>query len=221
MNKIDWKKEGVPLCLIAVMFVVGIATYHSLPERIPIHWNLQGHVDGYLPKNPLSAFALPATALAVWILFLALPAIDPKREKYSMFAREYATIESCVIGFFFLIHLVVVLNSTGCRIPVEKTVPGAISLLFVVMGNLMGKIRQNYFVGIKLPWTLADERVWNKTHRLGGKLFVAAGILGLVGLFFPPAVTMILLMAAVGGVLAATILYSYISFKKVSPPRNT
>jgi uncharacterized membrane protein len=92
-----------------------------------------------------------------------------------------------------------------------------VGLLFILMGNLMGKIRQNWFVGIRLPWTLSSENVWNKTHRLGGMLFVASGILLLFGLFLPGIWTYAMLLFSIVAILAGTGIYSYVIYKREIP----
>ena len=129
-------------------------------------------------------------------------------------------MKSSITSLFLYIYIVMILNSIGYHVPMEKAIPAGISVLFIIWGNLLGKIRQNYFVGIKLPWTLSSEHVWNKTHRLGGKLMVLSGILGLIGTLFPPNVTAILLYGGMTAMIGITVVYSYIIFKKNAEVRH-
>lgn len=119
-----------------------------------------------------------------------------------------------IIGLFAYLYGIIIANSLGASIPVEKAVPGGISVLFIFLGNLMGKIRWNYFIGIRLPWTLANQDVWNKTHRFAGKLLVAAGFLGLMGILFPPVWTAIILFSGIGVAFTVVGIYSFVIFKR-------
>ena len=208
------KKEIVPLAIVIIMFIAGILAYSRLPERIPIHWNLRGIADGFAGKNPFTALLFPIIALFMWALFLALPIVDPKKEKYAQFTREYGIIRNTLIGFMGFVYALIIVNSTGGTIPIEKAIPFAIGVLFIVLGNLMGKIRQNFFVGFKFPWTLSSEEVWNRTHRLGGKLMVLSGVLTIAGVFFGPLASMILMLSSLGVMVLTTIVYSYRLYKK-------
>ncbi len=213
MIKVTWKKELPVLVMLAAMVIITPAIYDKLPPNLPIHWNIKGEVDGYLPKTPLTAMLFPLIGLIMWGMFILLPHIDPKKEKYELFRREYDIIKIVIIGFFLFIYLIIISNSLGINIPVEKAVPVGVAVLVIIIGNFMGKIRHNYFVGFRLPWTLADEDVWNKTHRLGGRLMVAVGILSLAGLLLSPAVRMYLLMGSLFGAIGVTTIYSYVKYK--------
>lgn len=215
MYRISWKKELLSIILILIMFLCGFIFYPSLPDQIPVHWNIKGEADNYMSKNIFSALLFPILALGIWALQLFIPFIDPRKEKYTQFDNVYRTIRVLVIGLFGYIYGMTIANSLGASIQAGKAVPGGISMLFIFLGNLMGKIRQNYFVGIRLPWTLANQDVWNKTHRLTGKLLVAAGFLGLFGILFPPSWTTIILLSGIGAAFTIAGIYSYLTFKKL------
>ncbi len=214
MLKINWKAELPPLVMIGFMAVIAIIAYPHLPDRLPIHWNIKGEADGYWPKNPFSTMFMPLLALGMRALFLVLPNVDPKKEKYTLFAREYSIIRTSTIAFVLYIHIVMIVNSAGYHFPVEKAVPGGVALLFIVLGNLMGKMRQNFFVGFKLPWTLVNEDIWNKTHRMGGRLMAGAGIITLFGVLLPPKWTMAMLLGPLFIAIGITTVYSYLIYMK-------
>ncbi|HTY07701.1 MAG TPA: SdpI family protein, partial [Candidatus Edwardsbacteria bacterium] len=110
-----------------------------------------------------------------------------------------------------------IMNNTGHPVPMGRLPVAVGSLLIIVIGNLMGKVRQNWFVGFRFPWTLEREDVWNRTNRLGGKLFIAAGLLGLISVLLPPVWTEALVSGSLLLAVAITIIYSVIQFRKPRP----
>lgn len=213
--KVQIKKELLGIGIIVTMFVITIVNYKSLPQQIPVHWNIKGEVDNYLRKNPFSASLMPLLALGLWILFLILPNIDPKKDKYEKFEDVYQIIKNSIILILGLMHIILILNSTGHHLPVEKFVPGSVSILFIILGNFMGKIRQNYFVGIKLPWTIDNEEVWNKTHRFSGRIWVICGIVALISVFFNPTITATVFSVCLILMIIFPLVYSYSIHQKI------
>jgi uncharacterized membrane protein len=209
MYKIEWRKEIPALMLLALVIIGTIIVYQKLPAELPIHWNIMGQVDHYLAKTPLSAFLLPGIMLIMYGLMIGLPYIDPKKDRYTLFANSYLFIRYLLLGFFVILYTIVTAKSIGVPLPIEKVIPAGVSLLLVGIGNSMGKIRQNWFVGFRFPWTMSDEEVWNKTHRYGGKLFVASGFIGLSGILFSGAWTMVFLLCPLITGIIATGVYSY------------
>lgn len=214
MEKINWKAEIPAIVIVVVMLISAIVTYPMLPEQLPIHWNVYGEVDNYLAKNPLSAMLFPFLGLFIWALFKVLPSIDPKKEKYRQFRREYAILQRAILAFFLFLHSVVSANTLGHTVPVDLVIPFGVGLLFMILGNYMGKIRKNYFVGIKYPWTLENETVWNKTHRFGGKLFVITGIAMICAVVLPPVFRVGVLFGSAILIVSGTLVYSWIVYKK-------
>lgn len=149
------------------------------------------------------------------ILFWFLPKFDPKREKYQQFADVWEIFQSSFVIFMLYVYAVS-LYAAMAKIDVGGLVMLGIGLLFVLLGNYMGKIRQNYFVGIKLPWTLSNEEVWNRTHRVGGWCFVLAGILMVLGAYLKIVMGWLFVVAMVI-CLIVPIVYSYIIYKKIVP----
>jgi len=214
MYQITWKKELPAIALVLLVIAITLALYPQYPDRLAIHWNLRGEVDGYETKTVLNTLFMPLATVAIMGLMLFLPFIDPKREKYALFDRPYRTIRFAIVAMFCLIQGSLIMTYTGHPIPNEKFAPSLISLLLVVMGNLMGKIRQNWVIGVRLPWTLAREDVWNRTNRLGGKLFIASGLMGLAGLLLPSFWPQVLLMGSLLLAAGITIIYSVIISRK-------
>jgi uncharacterized membrane protein len=201
--------------LIVAALALGAVVYPQLPERVASHWNYRGEVDGYSSRC-WGAFGIPLLTAGIYLGMLLLPLIDPRRQNYEKFAGAYRVIKAVMVIFMTVIHLVVVLNALGFKVPVDKVVIAGVSLLILVIGNYMGQFRHNYFVGIKTPWTLASEEVWRKTHRLGGRLWVAAGILGLAGAILGGPVGGLVLAIALIIAAIFPIVYSYLEFRRLS-----
>lgn len=205
-----------PLWLLIVAgLVLGAAVYPQLPERVASHWNYRGEVDGYSSRC-WGAFGIPLMTAGIYLGMLLLPLIDPRRQNYEKFAGAYRVIKAVLVIFMTGIHLIVVLNALGFQLPVDRIVMTGVSLLFLIIGNYMGQFRHNYFVGIKTPWTLASAEVWRKTHRLGGRLWVVAGVLGLVGAVLRGPVGGAVLVTALVLAAIVPIVYSYLEFRRIS-----
>ncbi|MCF6093981.1 SdpI family protein [Microaerobacter geothermalis] len=205
--------------LIIVSFLPGFLLYKQLPDQIPSHWNLSGEVDDYLSKDTL-LFLIPGINLGMFFLFLLLPKIDPSKNNYSLFIGSYTIVRWSIHVLLIFLQLFTVLNGVRvgrgeASLDASLFVPIAVSFLFIIIGNYMGRFRHNYFIGIRTPWTLANESVWQKTHRLGGKLFVLTGIIGLSGIFFDPAVKAILLFTPLMISVIMITVYSYLLYKKI------
>ncbi len=174
--KINWRNEIVSLFLVAVMFILAIAVWNTMPDSIPVHFGLNGQPDRYGGKFE-GLLTMPLTAAGVYLLFFFLPYIDPRGGRYARFAGAYAIIRTAVIALLAAVQVVIILQARGAAVDVTTVFTLLLGLLFVVLGNYMGKLRPNWFAGIRTPWTLSSEESWNKTHRLGGKLFVVLGLL--------------------------------------------
>jgi uncharacterized membrane protein len=205
----DWPA----LLLILGGLAAGVLLYSHLPDRVPSHWNIRGEVDAYSSRF-WGAFGIPLMNAGIYVLMSALPSIDPRRQNYAKFAGTYRQFKLLMAVFFTGLYSLVIANSLGYRVPVDRVVPFGISLLFLVIGNFMGQIRHNYFVGIKTPWTLANEEVWRKTHRLGGFVWVASGVAGMVGALVGGTVGLVLLITAFSAAVVLPVVYSYIEFKR-------
>ncbi|MCH9656959.1 MAG: SdpI family protein [Planctomycetes bacterium] len=173
--KFNYRTEIPQLLLIVGMFIMAAFTWSTAPDLIPIHWNLAGEVDDYGGKFE-ALLGIPLITLAVYFLLLFVPRIDPGYMNYQKFASTYTIIRCSIIAFMSIIYGVIQLTILGHPISVNAIIPFAVGILFVVLGNFMGKIRPNWFVGIRTPWTLSSKASWNKTHRASGWLFILMGL---------------------------------------------
>lgn len=176
-------KDFLLFLVIVGLFISSIVLYPYLPETLPIHWNAQGEVDGYTSKFS-GAFLLPFITLGLYVFLLFLPKIDPRHENYAKFSGAYDIFKWITILFMAVIHGVVLATGLGYTPNVLFIIKIATGIMFMLIGNYMGKMRHNYFVGIRTPWTLANEKVWNKTHRFAGPLWVLSGLCFIIAAFF-------------------------------------
>ncbi|RJR32130.1 SdpI family protein [Candidatus Parcubacteria bacterium] len=213
--KLSFKTEILPIALLLTSLVASFYFYANFPEQVPTHWNYRGEIDDYSPKT-FAAFFFPALNAGLYLLFLAIPYIDPKKDRYVEFSKVYHIFKDILIAVLTLIYFYVGLAGMGYDLSINYIIPPAIGILFMVMGNYMGKIKSNWFFGIRTPWTLSSEEVWNKTHRLGGKLFMLLGLFLILGAFLPnQQLYWIIFMAGIVIIALVPIIYSYWLYKKV------
>jgi uncharacterized membrane protein len=207
------KTEIFSWLVIAITAVASIYFYRHFPEKVITHWNYAGVPDGW-SSRAFGAFFFPALLLAIYLLFLWLPLFDPKKERYAEFAGVYSIFKNIIVFFLSLIYFIASLNNLGYAIDIGIFVSSAVGLLFVVIGNYFGKIKPNWFIGIRTPWTLSSEFVWNKTHRFGGKVFILGGLIMIFTGFAPLAWRLPLVVVDVVMLSLGTMVYSYFIYKK-------
>ena len=169
----------ISFTLVVTCLLVTAILYPHLPSQIPSHWNGHGQVDGYSAKWTLFIFN-PGIMLGMIGLMAALPWLSPRHFEVEPFRSTYLYILVVFVAYLALIHGLILWAAVSGRTHIDRAIMGGVCLLFVLLGNVMGKVQRNFYIGIRTPWTIADERVWNATHRLGAKTFVAGGLAGLV-----------------------------------------
>jgi len=213
-------KEAVPLLFISWAIIMGVAVFMApcVPDQLPSHWNAQGQVNGYTSK-PLAVFLFLGLIIVFYVLLVFLPRLDPFRKNYQQFANVYYWLRLMMAGFFVAFYIIFLLAASGHLPNIQKAIIPLVSLLFVGMGFLMPKIKRNYFVGIKTPWTLHSDEVWAKTHKLAGRCFIIAGVLCFftvwAGYWAFVLFMIIILLAALSPVV-----YSYLEYKKLGLFKN-
>ena len=196
--------------LLALLpFILVAAFYARLPDQIPMHWGFDGEIDRYGGKNELWLMAALGPLFA--LLFQFLPRLDPKKRNYERFHTYYEAFALVLVAFIAVMMGIALLESfRPGTVSIGRVVSALVGLLFLFLGNLMGKVKPNFFMGIRNPWTLSDPDVWNRTHRLGGGLFFLAGLAAVVSApLLPEQVTFWVLMA---GVLAAALIPTVMSY---------
>ena len=206
-------RKWIPAAFVAASFALSAAVWERLPERIPIHWNFRGEIDRWGGRVE-GAFLLPAIALVLWLVLPRLPRIDPRRATFDKFRGSYELVITATLAFLFAVHCAVIGAALGYHVPMGRLVPIGVGLLFVTIGNVLPRTRPNWWMGVRTPWTLSNDRVWMRTHRVGGWLMVAAGVVIMLSAFLPSSWGFaVLLIAALGSALGSVI-YSYFAWKQ-------
>lgn len=210
-------KRELPFIIILLLpFIIAALVYPQMPDQVPIHWNAQGQVDDYASKG-FGTFLLPVLNVALYLLLVFLPKTDPKKANYQKFNTSYRVIRYATHCFFFLIFIVTLLVALGNPVDINLWIPVAAAVLFIIMGNVMGRVRHNYYVGFRFPWTLANEAVWKKTHQVGAKAMVIGGVAALIGIFLVENESRVYVLLACGFLpMIFTTVYSYLIYKKYS-----
>jgi uncharacterized membrane protein len=203
------KSNIIISAVILISFVVGIYYYPQMPDKMASHWNAQGQVDGYMSKF-WGLFLMPIISVG---LFMLIPKIDPLKENIEKFRKYFDGFIVIVVLFLLYIYILILLWNLGRRFDMGQALAPSIGLLFYFAGILIENSKRNWFIGIRTPWTLSSESVWDKTHRIGGRLFKAAGLIAFFGVFTKKYAILIIVVPIVL-VSLYTIVYSYFEYQK-------
>jgi uncharacterized membrane protein len=204
--------------LIALMLAASAWAWPRLGDQpIPVHFGLDGRPNGYAPKGE-AVLAMPITALLLSVLFTILPPLMPARARLERSWAPFVTVWIATLILLLAVHLTLLAYAVGFPVDVGRVTVIGVGALFAVIGNLLGKVRYNYMFGVRTPWTLSSERVWDRTHRFAGWLMAIAGVLMVTaGLLSPwpmvEALPFVVLVGAVGPALAAVV-YSYFESRR-------
>lgn len=209
MNRVYW---GIAIALTLAAAVTSAVLYPSLPDQIPTHWNIHGQIDATGTKS-WAAFMMPGAMAALLGLFAMLPWLSPRHFEVEGFRSTYLYILAVSEGLLGYIHTIMILSALREGTDAGRWLVGGIFLFLALMGNVLGRVRRNFYIGVRVPWTLASERVWNETHRLAAWMFVAFGVIGflLILVGAPVAVAFGLFLAAV----IVPVVYSLLLYKRL------
>jgi len=208
-------KKGIyPVGLFLTSIIIWLLSYANLPAEIPRQWDFSGQISNYSSKL-LLFLLLHGVMLGVYLLLLAAPKIDPKKTNYAYFRKGYYMMLNSILTLFFAINMGLLYVGLGNTLAVHSLVGPLIGMLFIVIGNYMPQIKPNYFIGIRLPWTLANEIVWRKTHQLGGKMFFLGGIILLFLFFLTGIWAGVVIGTAFMIAIVVPIIYSYLIFNRL------
>lgn len=212
MKKWNWQEVIILiLAIVPLLFVASV--YQQLPLEIPIHWDMNGEIDGYGPRWMQLMFAV--IGLGVYGLMFIVPKIDPKSSNIAKFAGKYQWLRFGMQIFFAALIVLTTFVSLGVALDVDVMIRAGVSLLLVFIGNYLGKMKQNYTIGIKTPWTLANTEVWNRTHRMAGHLWVGLGAVMFISAFFPGGVSTAIFVGCLFIMVIIPMVYSYVLYKKI------
>jgi uncharacterized membrane protein len=206
------KSEIIIVAIILLSFAIGIYYYLQMPDKIASHWNAQGQVNGYMSKF-WGLFLMPIISVGLLLLYILIPKIDPLKSNIQQFRKYYDGFMVLIIVFLFYLYLLTIFWNSGFRFNIITFLSPAFAILFYYAGILIENAKRNWFIGIRTPWTLSSDRVWDKTHKIGGKLFKIAGILALGAMFFETAAIFFIIVPVIV-VSIYTVVYSYFEYQK-------
>ena len=209
----SFKTEIVPFLILFLTVVLSFLSYPLLPDLVVSHWNFYGQADAWGSREFHTLF-FPGMLFSLYLMFNLLPKFDPQSERYQEFAGVYLIMRNFIMLILFVVFAAATFYNLGYAINIGVTVSAAIGLLMIILGNYFGKLKRNYFVGIKTPWTLASENVWNKTHRLGSRLFIIWGIGLILAPWLAPTIALIILLGGLIILISSLTVYSYLVYKK-------
>ena len=202
--------------LVILLFAVSAFFYPQLPDKLASHWNAAGQADGYSSKF-WGLFLLPIISVAFTVLLVIIPRLDPLKANVEKFKGYYYGFIIVFLLFFLYLHVLTIVFNLGYTLNMTLFLIPAFAVMFYFMGMMISKAKRNYFIGIRTPWTLASDTVWDKTHALGGKLFKIAALISLIGMLFGD-LAIWFMLAPVMLASIVTIVYSYVVFRKEAKP---
>jgi uncharacterized membrane protein len=209
--KLSWKRELLALSILVATGVIAVYYYPLLPDIVASHFDIRGKPDGWMTKMSFY-FVMGGSIVFVYMLLTFLPFIDPLRKKIEVKFKNVLLFRDVLLMFLAAIFALS-LEGTRKGILNVDLLGIALGLLFIVMGNYMPKIPQNWFLGIKTPWTISSEVVWKKTHILGGWLFTLSGVIYLICAVLK--VNNLIPLSAILATALISVVYSFYLYKKL------
>lgn len=207
------EKHVFPLGITLLTLLAWLIALPHLPATMPIHWGANGEADGFATK--INAMILTVGIMVlIYFVIAFVPRIDPRKENYKYFSKTYNILLNAVLLLFFFVNMSTILQGLGYNVPMSYIAPIMAGLVFIIIGNYLQRVRSNYFMGIRTPWTLSNETVWKRTHRLSGKLFFIGGLLILISAFLPDGYKSVIMWGSIVLCVAIPYLYSYLAYKK-------
>jgi uncharacterized membrane protein len=213
-------RKWIPLLIVVAAFAASAIVYPRLPEMIPTHWRGMDAQPDSWSSRAIGAWLTPVILLGMWALVRILPAIDPRGANYAKFGGAFEGIIVSIMLFLLGMHIIILRAALGLPVAMQRVVPVGVGVLFVAIGNLLPRARPNWFVGIRTPWTLSSDRVWEKTHRFGGHVFVAGGIVIVLAALAMTQWAHIVLVTVVLLCTASVLTYSYVEWKREQSPAS-
>jgi len=208
------RKLNLIICLLLVAAVCGATLYYwpQLPARIPVHWNFAGEVDGYGSRETMLWMG-PGVMIIALAIGIAMPWLSPRGFDVGRFEPAFNYIITLVVGLFAYIYAIQLAAILTGEMSVAHMMLAGLCVMMVLLGNQLAKVKRNFFIGVRTPWTLANERVWYATHRLSAKLMVASGLAGLLALWSGAPSWLVLALTSAWALVA--VLYSLGYYKKL------
>lgn len=212
------KKANIAILIIIIFsFIIAIYLYPQMPDRMASHWNANGEVDSYMPKF-WALFLMPMLSAVMFLMFLLIPKLDPLKKNIEKFRKYFDGFVVIMVLFLFYIYILTLAWNSDYRFRMAQMIIPALAILFYYAGILIQHAKRNWFIGIRTPWTLSSESVWDKTHRLGGILFKIIALIILASML-SPRYMLYLFLIPLFAVIIYIFVYSYLEYKKVKEAR--
>ena len=203
----------IVLTLIAIALIAGLSLWNQLPDQMASHWNANDQVDGYISRF-WGVFLMPLITLGMFVLFLVVPGIDPLKANIEQFREAFNLFIALMVAFMLYVHGLTLAWSLGYQdFKMSAAMLPFMGILFIAIGYLLRQAKRNFFIGIRTPWTLSSDRVWDKTHRLGSVLFMVSGAFAILGGFFGGMTAVWLMFVPLIGSSLFLVIYSYILYR--------
>jgi uncharacterized membrane protein len=213
-KKMNTKTTSIlSIILIAIAVVAGAVLWNQLPEQMASHWNANDQVDGTMPKF-WGVFLMPLITLGLMVLFLVIPHIDPLKANIAQFRESFNLFIILIIAFMLYVHGLTLAWSLGfTNFKMSAAMLPFMGVLFIAIGLMLRKAKRNFFIGIRTPWTLSSDSVWDKTHQLGSVLFMVSGAFAILGGFFGGMTAFWLMFVPLMGSTLFLVIYSYVLYR--------
>ena len=203
----------IVLVLVLAATIAGLSLWNRLPDQMASHWNVNDQVDGYMSKF-WGVFLMPLIALGMFLLFLVIPNIDPLKANIAQFRDAFNLFIVLIVGFMVYVYALTLLWNLGyTSFGLGRAMMPALGVLFLFLGYMLRKAKRNFFIGIRTPWTLSSDSVWDKTHQLGSILFMASGAFAIIGGLFGGMTAFWLMFVPLIGSTLFLIVYSYVLYR--------
>ena len=203
----------IALTMISLALLAGAALWNQLPDPMASHWNASGEVDGYMSKF-WGVFLLPLITLGMFVLFMIVPNIDPLKANIAQFRETFNLFIVLIIAFMLYIYGLTLAWSLGYQdFNMSTAMLRFMGVLFIAIGFMLRKAKRNFFIGIRTPWTLSSDFVWDKTHQLGSILFMASGAFTIIGGLFGGMTAFWLMFVPLIGSSLFLVIYSYVLYR--------
>jgi uncharacterized membrane protein len=204
----------IVLIMIVAATLAGLLLWNRLPDQMASHWNVNDQVDGYMSKFG-GVFLLPLITLGMFLLFRFVPSIDPLKANIAQFREAFNLFVVLIVAFMLYIYgLSIAWNLGYTGFKMSGAMLPAIGLLFIFVGFMLRQAKRNFFIGIRTPWTLSSDTVWDATHRIGAVLFMISGALAFLGGFFGGRTAFWFLFVPIIGSTVFLLIYSYVLYQR-------
>lgn len=203
----------IVLTLIAIALIAGALLWDQLPDQMASHWNADDQVDGYISRF-WGVLLMPLITTGMFLLFLFVPGIDPLKANIAQFRGTFNMFIVLIVAFMLYIHGLTLVWSLGYQdFKMSAAMLPFMGVLFIAIGYMLKQAKRNFFIGIRTPWTLSSDFVWDKTHQLGSVLFMISGAFAIAGSFFGGVTAIWLMFVPLIGSSLFLMIYSYVLYR--------